>query len=101
MKKLNLIGTTVDGKPIVSGRDIFRMHDTHGFPFSMSFIECEERGWMIDWIGLVKEARQNGWFDSQTWDHIQDAFTDSGSWKTERPEIESRLKFYILQNAAA
>lgn len=100
MKNLKLIGATVDGKPIVDGADIFQLHDTHGFPLSMSFVQCEERGWMIDWVGLIKEARTHGWFDSQTWDHIQEAFTDSGVWETERPEIESRLKFYILQNAA-
>lgn len=98
MKHLRFIGITIDKKPVVSGDDVFTLKDTHGFPFTMSFVECEKRGWVIDWQGLVNSARSHGWPDFQTWDQIQEAFIDSGSWRNERPEIEKRIKLHILSN---
>ncbi len=82
----------------MDGAEIFKMKDTHGLPFSISFEQCENRGLMIDWIGLLNAARKHGWWDFQTIEQIEEGFHDSRAWQDKRDEILNRLKIYIMAN---
>lgn len=94
-------GITTDGHAVISGEAIFRLKDTDGFPLSCSFSECAARGWVVDWVGLVNAARAHGWWDFQTMDAINEAFTDSGAWPEQQAQITSQLQRYILSNPIA
>lgn len=93
-----IVGRTEDGTPIISGAEIFRMKDEIGFPFAMSFTECERVGVMIDWVGLIESAREHGWWDHQTYDALNEAFADSQAWPEKRHEIVERFKSYVMLN---
>jgi len=98
MRNPTFVGTTTDKRPVLSGRHVFDLKDTHGFPLSMAFIECDKAGIEIDWVGLIESARDAGWWDSQVWDAMQEAFQDCGVWAERRPHIERRFKLYIMTN---
>lgn len=82
---------------IFAGADAFRLKDEAGLPLAQTFIECEKRSIMIDWIGLIEAARAAGWWDYQTMEEISVAFTDSGAWPDKRDEIIRRLKVYVVK----
>lgn len=91
-----VVGFGYGDTPIISGKEIFRMKDEIGIPLSVSFQEIENRGAMIDWVGLIETAREHGWWDYQTYDAINEAFTDSGSWTDKREGIIKRFKAYVV-----
>lgn len=93
-----VVGLTTDKNPVISGEEIFRLKDELGFPFAMSFMECEKRGVMIDWVGLIEAARQRDWWDFQIYDSLNEAFADSQAWPEKRPEIMELFKSYVMTN---
>ena len=96
MENLTFVGMTQDKHPVISGWDIFKLKDETGFPFSMAFATCEKEGMVIDWIGLIEAAREAGWWDFQTIEAIQEAFTDSQAYAGSRGEIMKRIMAYMM-----
>lgn len=45
----------------LSGELAFRLHDTHGFPIEMAYLECKERGVSVDMGGFAGAAVRAGW----------------------------------------
>lgn len=72
MTELTCVGRTTDQRAVVSGRDIFKLKDTEGFPLAMSFMQCALKGLEIDWCGLIDAAREHGWWDLGLPDHGRD-----------------------------
>ncbi len=51
----------VRAQPVISGRDAFELHDTHGFPIDLTEIKARERGMTVDieeYERLMDEARE-------------------------------------------
>jgi alanyl-tRNA synthetase len=44
----------MDGEPVVSGEDAFRLHDTHGFPLDLTELIARERGYEVDREGFER-----------------------------------------------
>lgn len=38
---------------------MYRMHDQIGFPIDLCVLECEERGWRIDWLEALCDCWLN------------------------------------------
>ena len=96
MNAIETAGVTADGQTVVSGRILFTLKDTHGFPLSASFEECARRGYVIDWCGIIEEARRRGWWDFQVIEEIENAFADSQAFAAQRKIIMDRIKQYVL-----
>lgn len=56
---ITLVGITVTGKPIIGG--LFKMHDTIGFPLSLSFAQCYHHGWTPSVPCFAADATIAGW----------------------------------------
>lgn len=81
---------------IFPGKDVFRLKDEVGLPFAIAFGECVKNDLMIDWVGLLEEARAKGWWDYQTIEAIDEAFADSQAWPDKRGEIMRRIRAYVV-----
>ena len=47
-------GITLEGKPLIGG--IWRMWSQEGFPIESSWMECNARGWKVDWCEAMVDA---------------------------------------------
>lgn len=54
---------------------MWKLHATHGFPIELSIPLIAERGWMIDWMGLMDAAKRDGAnVTNRLWDIVGDAY---------------------------
>ena len=58
----------------INGKDAFKMFDTYGFPFDLTCLLAEEKGWTVDKEGYDKEL------DAQKKRSQQDAAKDVSDW---------------------
>lgn len=63
-----------DGVSAVPGRDVFRLYDTYGFPYDLTRVIAEERGFTVDRAGFDQamteqreRARAAASFDTDEW----------------------------------
>ncbi len=72
----------------LSGKDTFELYDTYGFPFDLTRLVAEERGWRVDEEGFktaLEEQRQRGRADSQK---------ETGDWHEVHPNIDTEFVGY-------
>ena len=72
----------------LSGQDTFELYDTYGFPFDLTRLVAEEKGWRVDEEGFKKalEAqRQRGRADSQK---------ETGDWVELITDVETQFMGY-------
>ena len=55
---LSLSGTTVDGKPVMSG--VYNFHQSLGFPLELTFLELKDASFVPDWLDFYRLATDNG-----------------------------------------
>ena len=56
--KLEVVGRTIDGRPVV---DFFRLVDTHGIPLDIVVSTLLDSEIQPDWIGFYETAIERGW----------------------------------------
>jgi len=69
-RKFKVVGTTIDGKSVVTG--MFEFIDRFGFPTEMFCLECKDRGFVPDWLNFYSEACKAGWSYVRTIAHIRE-----------------------------
>jgi len=62
----------------IGGKLLFKLKDTHGLPFSMSFSYLYDANQGIDIRGIIDTARSSGWWDFQLLPQIEEALIDCG-----------------------
>lgn len=60
----------------IDGAFLFKLKDTHGIPFSISFDWLMDRNLSIDIRGIINEARSHDWWDFQLLPQIEEALID-------------------------
>ena len=94
-----VFGVTEDGKPMFSGRLLFTLKATHGVPLDFSIGRIvEDCGFAVDWVEFIETARENLWWDFQTYDALKHAMADAALPEGFRHAVESRFKVYVVQN---
>lgn len=84
---------------MVSGKFLFNLKTTHGFPLDFALDEIiNVKGGAIDWPEFIEESRKNGFWDFQTHDLILYALQDASIDKDKINEIMARVKMYMLKN---
>ncbi len=73
---------------IISGKVIFKLHETHGFPIEMSAILAREKGIVIDWTEFYQCAQKAGWKTVNLVAKIKSACRDAGYNQEFMKEIE-------------
>ena len=83
------------GSGTVSGKDAFRLYDTYGFPFDLTELMAEERGYEVDTPGFeaaLEEQRERSRRDRAESGLVEDADWTEG-WE-ELSDDEQRIVFY-------
>jgi len=42
---------------------VFEMCDTYGLPLEDAIFTIDQRGYAVDWVGFIEDARKHGWTD--------------------------------------
>ena len=80
---------------LIAGSSVFFLQDTLGFPLAMSFIECAQRNYMIEWQSYIRAAKQQSRDASWIYRAINEAFDDSQVWQEIKNEILLRIRCLI------
>jgi hypothetical protein len=80
MKKKDLgllspIGTTNDGKVVVSG--VFKFFETEGLPLDMVLYLLQERGYVPCWVSFYQEASRAGMRHDRIVGKLEEALADT------------------------
>lgn len=59
--------------------NLFKLHDTHGFPLANSLIECRVRGWHPCTQQFVSDAIRAGWPKDRAERVLRESLADSES----------------------
>jgi len=89
----------------LSGRDAFELYDTFGFPFDLTRLVAEEKGWRVDEKGFEKalqEQKQRGRADAQKeagdWQVVNEGnTTEFVGYDQTSVENASALKYRIIK----
>lgn len=85
--------------PVYDGRRLFELKATHGLPLEVAVDRIiNVAGFRISWPGFVVQAREQGWWDFQTVEAVEQALTDADVDRSYRDEIMHRLELYIQCN---
>ena len=101
LKKLppDCIGLTSDNKLIFSGRLLFELKATHGFPLDFALDKIiNDNNMAVDWVEFIETARANKWWDFQTHEVLTHALIDAQVDKELKDQILLRFQLYVLQN---
>ena len=74
----HFVGQMRDGRPVVCGALLFRLHDQQGFPLAASIAECDAHGWVPDWMGFGHAARASGRTPETVQSMVRQSLADSG-----------------------
>lgn len=99
----------IDDKIMISGNDVFYLHDTFGFPFDLTKIMAEEKGLSVDERGFKKEmekqkkrARDAAKFDLKTdeikWIELSNSVPTEFVGYTENSSTCKILKYNLENN---
>lgn len=75
---------------IISGKVIFKLHETHGLPLEISTMLAREKGMVIDWTEFYQCAQKAGWKTLNLIARIKSACRDAGYNKEFMKEIEEK-----------
>lgn len=90
--------TTIDGKTMFPGRELFKLKDTHGLPLDAAITRIAAQGLAVDWPGFIEAAREHGWWDFQTEEALFPALDDAEVFAEYREAVKLRFKAYVLKN---
>ena len=62
MKKTDIVGKTVDGKVVISGKTVFKLLDTFGFPLDLVHDILKEKNIVFDMYEFIQCALKSGNF---------------------------------------
>jgi hypothetical protein len=84
---------------IFDGKTLFKMKSEKGFPldFALDRIINQEKK-SVDWVSFIETARDNEWWDFQTYEVICHAMEDAGISAALQEGIRQRFKLYVLAN---
>lgn len=89
----------LDGPPpTYPGSRLFELKATHGLPLEVAVERVLGTGVLIDWTSFISAARNNGWYDFQTIEVIENALTDAFVDRNVVRAVVTRCKLYILKN---
>ena len=83
------------GSGTVSGKDAFRLYDTYGFPFDLTELMAEERGYEVDTPGF--EAALEEQRERSRRDRAESGLVEAADWTEGWEELsddEQRIVFY-------
>ncbi len=69
--------TTEAGSKTVQGTDVFKLHDTYGFPPDLTEILAQEQGLEIDWTGYKAQMQ----LQKESSKKADDRYTAVGEWE--------------------
>lgn len=81
-----------------SGRELFEMKATYGLPLDFALEMIRDAGLVVEWVGFIEAARDNGWWDYQTYDVMKTVLPQAGYTEDEQYNILQRFKLYVLAN---
>ena len=94
---LYITGVNREGTLMLGG--VFQMQDRQGFPLEMSLMECQERGFAVDWLEALCDAWLNDPLKFDSFEReasalaktdLRKAFQQTGYWIISRyPKIKS------------
>lgn len=53
----------VSWRKMFPGEEAFKMHDEQGIPLEYTAMIADERGFVIDWLGFIRRAKETGNFN--------------------------------------
>lgn len=65
------------GKQLISGQLAFELHQTHGFPLSITIEQADARDATIDWEEFLVTALNQNWPEYRVYDLFQKQVNDS------------------------
>lgn len=82
---------------IFSGDKLFEMKATHGFPLEMALDRIiNGKKLVVNWAEFIESARQNDWWDFQTYEVICHAMEDADISKDVQQQIKLGFQKYVL-----
>jgi alanyl-tRNA synthetase len=93
----DVVGFTVDGKPMFNGSVLFELKVTHGLPLDFALDRIiNDLGMAVDWVAFIESARKHKWWDYQTYALITHSMTDAGISRELRESITSGFQAYVV-----
>lgn len=94
---LRSVGTTSDGKNVISGLDVFKLTSSIGVDLEIVLISLDQHGSVVDWLTYVKAATVEGWLIMTVLRKLQYPITEvygERHWK----EVETRIKLWFIEH---
>jgi len=84
-----------------SGRRLFDLKATHGLPLDFTLGALNDRDVDIDIDEFIEAARENQWWDFQTYDALRYAMLDAGFSREQQADNLHRFRNYVLHHPLA
>jgi hypothetical protein len=85
---------------MIPGSLLFTMKTTHGLPLEFSLTRLFDDLKTIDWRSFIDAARENGWYDFQTYRVFCEGLIDADVPASLRAAFISDVQRYIMETLA-
>ena len=90
--------TNIDNTLVFDGALLFELKATHGFPLDFALDKIiNDKKMVVSWVNFIDVARQNKWWDFQTYEVICHAMVDAMLPRNMHEEIKHRFQVYVLK----
>lgn len=96
---LDVVGVTTDGKHVIHGLAVFRLHDQAGLPLEMVMDALHDNSLVVDWVGWWVAAMLAGWKPERAWNMATAAWGDVYGPDV-RETLEARLREALMVREA-
>lgn len=88
------IGTTVDGKVVMRGLDVFKVSEALGVPLDIILEHLQTQNQVVDWVDFIITSLDHGWQIKTTMNKIEYTISDVYG-KKYCEEVMVRIKWYV------
>lgn len=81
---------------VFSGRTLFELKASHGFPLDFALVKLAGEGLAVDWPEYIEAARSNGRWDFQTYREVCDAIAEAQLPAGVQAAIREGFQRYVL-----
>lgn len=85
-------------KGVFPGEYIFKLKDTMGLPLDFSVSNVLSRGYVIDWVSYIEEARNQFRWDYQTFEDLKYLRSELSEYRDYFDDVIKRFKCYVVKN---
>lgn len=83
---------------VFPGDRLFQLRATFGLPLGDALAAITNLGHAVGWVDFIQEARNNGWWDFQIVEAVEQAWMDADLPRRILDETIKRMKIWIMAN---